>query len=766
MKHRLLYISLIISYLNISAAEPTQGVGSRAAEDTTTKSVTAEETTTKSVSAGDDNTAVTDSIANEDFTDLAEFTIETQRKLVQSDGAKLTYNVTEDPEAGGANFLDILRKVPGVTVDAEDNIKVNGQSNFKVLMNGREDPMLKGDLKTVLKSLPAASIKKIEVISEPGAKYDAEGTGGILNIVTDNSRNLSGFVTQLSGWLTSQSAGGYVDAKVKLDKVMVDLQASYNDNTPFQRYSHTDAETEYLNDPTYKQLSRLMKSKYKWQHQGTLLNMSWEPDTLNLFTLSASYGHTNYSGLSYEQRDMTGTDLSTLWHTQREYKTGSRNNSFGAELSYQHTFDKEGHNLILSYEYEFGRNNQNSNSEYTEMEGTLAEEPATLMKDQTGDISHLVQIDYANPFSEKHLLEVGAKMNLNYTRDRQYSQYGEAAIDDDSRQNMTQFKDIYAAYGSYTGTYGSWGVKGGLRYEYTRMGLHYRVGDYPDFTTYLHDLVPNAAVSYNFKAAESLRLSYQMRISRPSIWVLNPYVDRTTPGGITYGNPDLKSTKEHDIAMTYSNYVGQFTGSVRLDYRFSTNGYNDILFVDDAGIINSTYANIGREHYATAQLNGDWSITNSLKWSAYLKATYNYLKSESELVKAKNCGWNYHVQSSFMYTAPCKLRMSAYGAFYTGWYDLQSRGSNGYYYGLGFSRSFLKDDALTINVGVYNILPVSRRSRYVQQSETLRLTQRSTFKQWNAQLGLTYRFGGLKADVKKTGANLEKEETGTKSSKS
>ncbi len=137
-----------------------------------------------------------DTIGASSYTDLEDFVIVEHKKLVQSDGAKLTYNVTEDPEAGNSNILDILRKVPGITVDAEDNVKVNGQSSFKILMNGHEDPMLKGDIKTVLKSLPAASIKKIEVISEPGAKYEAEGVGGILNIVTDKSMDLHGFMTQ------------------------------------------------------------------------------------------------------------------------------------------------------------------------------------------------------------------------------------------------------------------------------------------------------------------------------------------------------------------------------------------------------------------------------------------------------------------------------------------------------------------------------------------------------------------------------------------
>lgn len=171
-------------------------------------------------------TVETDTVGAAGYTDLEDFVIVQQKKLVESDGAKLTYNVTEDPEAGSSNILEILRKVPGVTVDAEDNVKVNGQSSFKILMNNREDPMLKGDLKTVLKSIPASSIKKIEVISEPGAKYEAEGVGGILNIVTDRKQNLSGFMTQLSGWVNSWQAGGYINSRFKANKVSKIIQGS------------------------------------------------------------------------------------------------------------------------------------------------------------------------------------------------------------------------------------------------------------------------------------------------------------------------------------------------------------------------------------------------------------------------------------------------------------------------------------------------------------------------------------------------------------
>lgn len=263
--------------------------------------------------------AEVDTVGAAGYTDLEDFVIVEHKKLVQSDGAKLTYNVTEDPEAGNSNMLEILRKVPGVTVDAEDNVKVNGQSSFKILMNGHEDPMLKGDLKTVLKSIPASSIKKIEVISEPGAKYEAEGVGGILNIVTDRSQNLSGFMTQMSAWINARQAGGYVNARVKMNKVMLDATVNYNNGDIWPRYNTNTRETEDLTGGPNHLMRSDSRSKGGWDYTGVNMNMSWEPDTLNLFTLSGYCSNNNWNNKGSENRAMYGPDMATLWRLRRDY---------------------------------------------------------------------------------------------------------------------------------------------------------------------------------------------------------------------------------------------------------------------------------------------------------------------------------------------------------------------------------------------------------------------------------------------------------------
>lgn len=218
-------------------------------------------------------TQVADSLSIPDVT-LDDIVVTGTKKLIKSDGATLTYSVEEDPEAATNSTLEILRKVPGVTVDANDDIKVNGQSSFKIYLNGREDPMLKGDVKTILKSMPAATIKRIEVISEPGAKYEAEGTGGILNIVTITKQSLSGYLTNLNFYLSSNNSGGSAYARTKVGNVTGSAQVSYNNGRLFHRYNTYESTIENLESDINHLQTSSGRSRNSWDYLGGNLNLS------------------------------------------------------------------------------------------------------------------------------------------------------------------------------------------------------------------------------------------------------------------------------------------------------------------------------------------------------------------------------------------------------------------------------------------------------------------------------------------------------------
>lgn len=718
-----------------------------------------------SAAAGDapasETADITGEPADTTATDLDDFVVVQTKKLVQSDGAKLTYNVSEDPESKSSNLLDILRKVPGVTVDANEEVKVNGQSNFKILLNNREDPMLSGDIKTVLKSLPAGTIKKIEVISEPGAKYEAEGTGGILNIVTDRSANLSGFNTRLNAWVNAYQAGGSANGRVKVGNVMLGANISYNNGNVWPRSSTSEDKTEDLTGSLNHLKKRNRKTKGGYEYTGLNIDMSWEPDTLNLFTLSANFANWGNRQRIDEHTAMYAPDMSELWRMDRITKYRYKELSGGFQASYQHAFDRDDNTLVVSYMLDAGRNRNYSNMHTESQSGALDESPYIRQTTEQPYDNHIIQIDYSNQLGKCHKLEAGGKANIYGTENYSKYLFGQAADglveDPEQAVKVKQFKEIYAAYASYTGSFSKFGVTAGLRYEHTRMGLRYRIGDYPDFTTYLNDIVPNGALSYNFTDASTLRLAYQMRIGRPGIWSLNPFRNTSNPGTVQYGNPDLESEKSHSVSIGYTNYDHPLSGGVKAEYRYVNNSITDILFMRD-GLMNSTYSNVGRSHMASFSVNADWRITSSLQWSAWVGAWYEYLSADSELIHARNKGWNCNVNTNINYTLPCKVRLSAYGGYYSGWIDLQSKGEGSYWYGIGASRSWLKNDALTLSLNLSNLFPPTRKSDYTQSDESVVYRHNGRYKQWNVGVSLSYTFGGLKSDVKRTAANVEKEE--------
>lgn len=689
---------------------------------------------------------------------LSEVVVTARKKLIQSDGATLTYNVDEDPEATINNTIEMLRKVPMVTVDADDNIKINGDSNFKILINGKEDPMLSGDVKTILKSMPAATIKKIEVITEPGAKYDAEGTGGILNIVTTGKQSLDGYLANISARVSNNNFGGSFYGRGKINKVTASANVNYSKSID-QGYTITgNSVLENLTDDINRYQVSDSRMKNKFNYTGANLNISWEPDTLNLITIQGNIGKTGFGQISHENVSMKTIEKFPVWELKRDNNTDYKNLWAGANASYQHTFHKTGHYLVASYIFGYGNSNSDQTTFTFNNNGFTDDYPWRMQKSIGHDYRHTFQLDYVNPLSAKSTIEAGLKGNWRKNSSKNSPFYGDSesdmVLDDTERMEVSQFQDILAAYISFTGNFGKWNMRAGARYEYTRMGLDYKVGNYPDFTTNLNDIVPNLAVSYKIREAANLRLAYQMRISRPDISQLNPYMNTMEINKVSYGNPDLESEKSNSISLTYSNYGGRLGGSLGLSYDRVDNMITEYSFIED-NILNSTFANIGHRQVFSSNLNLQWSVISMFNIGAYISGRYTGLKADSPELQAKNHGWSGNFNLNADYTFPFKLRLSAYGGGGTGWINLQGKGGGYSYYGLSLSRSFLKNDMMTLTASSSNFITPYRSFNNTSQSETFYSSSEYRFKQWSVNVGVSFKFGSLKTDVKRTGAEIE-----------
>lgn len=707
------------------------------------------------------NKQVPDSISDQFadiFTELEGVTVSGTKPVIQSDGAKLTYNVDEDPSSKNNTVLEMLRKVPMVSVDGEDNIRVNGESNFKIYVNGKEDPMLSANASTILKSMPATAIRKIEVINEPGAKYDAEGSGGILNIVTETQQTINGYLLNATLSISKMNTSASLYGRTRVNKVTMDANLTYA-NSIFSRNDKSEGEIEYLNDPINHFLRENLTQKQKFGFLNGSYNLSWEPDTLNLFTLGVSGMTIDPTIEINSTTTMASATGSPVYSYYRYLDPNLGIANFSANASYQRTLGRQGHNLVFSYLYDFSKQNMDLDNYYSDFDNYEMEMPFLGSRMHYNNNSHTVQIDYTNPINEHHTLEFGAKglfrRNSSDSWNIGGSDHATAVQLGADHDRLLQFQDIAAIYGSYTGSYGKWGVKAGVRYEYTHMGIDFRSGEQKDFSSILNDVVPNAAITYNFQPAENLRFAYQMRIYRPDIQLLNPYQYSIEANQVQEGNPNLNSERTNVISLTYSNFMNKVFGSIGAEWRYLHDMITHYDHLED-DIIYSSYSNIGIKN--NFRLNGmlGWRITQAM--DVTLNGSLNYIYYNAGALDIHKggvegnafLGWNYRLTNG--------LRLSLNGGGSTRSVTLQGKGSSFYYYGLSASKSFLKEDRLTLTVNASNFFtPYTHFKTY---TEATGMISRSNFKaqNWNVGFSVSWKFGSLKSDVKKTDANIDNDD--------
>lgn len=706
--------------------------------------------------------------------DLEEVVVTVTKPLIQANGEKLAYNVEEDPASKSSSVLEMLRKVPSVTVDGQDNIRVNGQSNFKIYVNGKEDPMLSSNPGQILKAMPASSIVKIEVISEPGAKFDAEGTAGILNFVTVRKQSMDGYAGSLSLGVTSESVNAGAYARARYRNVTGSAHFEFADNFIHPQNNLSRSTTEYFDNPVNRYSFQEVAQEVSFGYYGGGIDMSWEPDTLNLFTANCNIRYMKANIDKFDQYvRMLDPDFGLLSSYRQKAIGGSLLEfGFSAGASYQHTFHRPGHHLILSYRYSQGQTELKLDRRYYETTGYVAPEFNAMFSDNTNH-EHTSQLDYTLPLGgEKHLLEAGLKgvfrRNDGLGDEHNGDREDNMKLDETSVVDMKQFQDVAAAYVSYSGTFGNYSVKGGLRYEYTRMGIDFHKGDIPDFTTRLSDIVPNAAISYSFAPAHSLRLAYQMRISRPSLNQVNPFQLKITDDMVQMGNPDLSSERSNKITLTYANFGRTFGGSVNLEYSQIDNAISEYCYAIGE-VIYSTRANLGRNR--TTSLSGffNYNISNKMRLSLNGRVQYvdlnspnprfGYAANANERLFAS--GWVGGLGGSFDYTMPFNVKLNAYGGKDFGWLSLNMRSNGWYYYGVNLSRSFLSNDALTVSVNASNFLTQNRKFINKSHTETSRSYLMNESRSWNVGVSVSWNFGNLKSNVKKTAATIENDDQNT-----
>ena len=708
--------------------------------------------------------------------ELGQVEIVAQKPLVKADIDKIEYNVKDDPDSETNTLLEMLRKVPMVTVDGEDNIKVNGSSSFKVYVNGKPNNMMSNNPTEVLKSMPANTIKHIEVITNPGPKYDAEGVGGILNIVTEGG-GFEGYTVTLSGNVSNRGAGGGVFGTVQKGKFTVSARYNYNYNDSPRSYS---GGTQRATAP-HSEVANLDyegSSKGDGSFQSGSMEASYEIDSLNL--ISASFGLWGGGNSSNGGSNYVGNSPLDN-HLLYQYGIGSHSKSswysIDGGIDYQRLSPTiKGRMFTLSYKVNTRPQTSDSYSEYDIAYGHDDwTDYLRRLQDQHNDGSqntteHTFQADYTTPIGEMHTIESGVKYILrNNSSDndrylRTSADNADYVFDDEYSTHYRHQNDIIAAYLGYGLKWKKLSGRLGVRYEHTIEDVKYLLGRGDDFRKNYDDVVPSASLGWKLTDLSNLRVGYNMRIYRPGIWYLNPYLDDSNPSSISQGNPELDSEHSHAFDLSYSNFTPKFNINLSARYSFTNNSIQSVTslvseddipdFSEDKktgkDVLYTTYQNIGKSRNLNLSAYVNWNATKDARIYANLFGGYTSLKGAEGL---ENDGWNLFAFGGAQQTFKHDWRLSVNVFGQTPWIMLQGKGSSFFSYSVNLNKSFL-NRRLSLSAFASNFFQKYNKFESHIEGQGFLQDSWNKYPQMRFGFSVSYRIGELKASVKKAARTI------------
>jgi hypothetical protein len=701
---------------------------------------------------------------------MKEVTVVAVRPVIKRDLDGITYDVSADPETPVLDALDMMRKVPLLSVDASDNIKLKGKSNYKILINGKESALMAKNPSDVLRSMPATNIERIEVITTPPAKYDAEGLAGIINIITKKKID-EGYNIGVNGRLnTVWGPGINLNGTFKQGKFGFSGYVGYN-----VRHSQTNGiggEQDFFSDNS----SLVQQGTNTAAAHNTYGNaeLSYEFDSLNLLTGSFEFYTGNYS--------QDGNQLSNFYDSNKTITQAYRimsdaSNGFGgmdASLNYQRGFRKDKNRLLtLSYKYSYSPNTQNVNNTVSDTFNFYL--PDYKQNNHAGNSEHTIQLDYVHPFKRVNL-EAGAKTILrnnfsNYESSNYNDVTKEYEVNPSQTNDFNYDQDIYSIYNSYSAKWDKWNAKAGLRLEHTTVNADF-VSSSSTVKQDYNNLIPSLSVQRNLKNS-NISLGYTDRISRPGIYQLNPFVDESNPNFITTGNPNLQPEINHTFELNYSTF-SKNSVTAGISYAFSNNSIQTVTHlqaVSNGSLIDTTtvttYENLGSNKTLGLNLNINFTSVKNLSISLNSQLSHIWLKGTYNGQFYTNEGYtgNAFLNMGFKFGNGYRIGFDA--GYFSGDVNLQGKTSAYIFNSYVFSKTFF-NKKLTLSAVMNN--PYSQFFKFTSTTTTPDFYQ-SNYNQIfyrSFALRFNFKFGKLNSDIKRNqrGINNDDKKAGKSSTPS
>lgn len=677
---------------------------------------------------------------------LATVNISGNRPLIRQEADRVTYDLQADPQSKVSSVLDMMRKVPYLSVDGDENILLKGSSGYRVFINGKPSAMVERNPKDVLRSIPASTIKSIEVITTPPSRYDAEGLAGIINIITnkDVADGYHGSVNiNEKGPAGGPGTGGaftFKEGKFGLSA----LAGISRNNIP-----ETSGELSRLTTGTNPTRLQQLSTRQSDSHTGYAgLELSYEPDSLNLISGQFNWNSSRQTGRAFQTSTLTGSEF-------KQYNLGNQDHSKGSGLdaafNYQLGFKaKKDQLLTISYRYL-----KNSNSLWNNIDVSDEFNYSNPDYHQTNAESlaeHTVQADYMQSVG-KITMEAGLKGIFRKNKsDYQYLTEGPLTgnydLDQASSNIFNNSQDVLAVYNSYAYQAAKWQLKAGLRAEETIINGAYSQGSDQIQQKYLN-VLPAISVNRKFNDRNNLSFSYSIRIQRPAISQLNPFVDRSNPDFETSGNPDLKPITSSAYQVSYLK-SGKLTYTIALGYLYFNQVINAFSAYDPVTRVTLTrFENYGKGRVFKSNFYINYQINDHLNINLNTDIRQVTFYGIVNKVTLKNSGYDVYAYLSGGYSFKNGWRANA-DFTYRKAGILLPLGRTGGFTASSFSlNKDIVQNKLTLSAAASN--PFTRY-RYVNEQLTgPDYLQTSNYQVYYRRftVSVNYRFGKLKEEIKK-----------------
>jgi ferric enterobactin receptor len=665
---------------------------------------------------------------------LKEVAVVGQKAMIENKVDKLVYNAEADITNAGGDATDVMRKVPMLSVDMSGNVQLRG-SAVRVLINGKPSGTMANSVADALKMIPAEQIKSVEVITSPSAKYDAEGSGGIINIITkkNTAEGTSGSVNASAG---TRSNNGAFNLNVKTGRLGLTTSLGVNHAYPQKssvivfNNSTVDGVTNTVSQNGFSNWSRV-------GYNGSA-GLDYDLNAYNNFTTNVKLN--SFSNGGPGESNILVNQLASK--NIRDMDMGFRNMDW--TMDYRKTSKLEGEEFSVSAQLSTGRNSSDFSNRF--FVNDIATE--TVIGSNTGkNDEYTIQSDYVYPFNKNTTLEVGAKGIFREIN----SDYDNSAQDFDYNQNVASAYGVLGFKLTKKIT-----AKAGLRAEYTKIdGLS---GNALSFDNDYFNLFPSVILSQTLKGMSTLKVSYNRRVQRPSLFYLNPFRNESDVFNPMEGNPNLSPELTDNIELGYSTFIKGSVINASVFYRNTQDVIESKIRPIEEGKNLTTYANIGTSRSYGFNIFG--SYNPKPKWTLmgnFGLNTYEVNNDMSDVSTGTFLNYNAFLRSA--YALPGGWNTELWGVVNSPKRTFQGKTDMMYFYGGAVKKEIFNKKA-TVGINVLN--PLSRDLNIKTVNNTAVSTQRTDIHYPLRSFGLnfSYNFGKLKFTQKKTIKNddLKKEE--------